>query len=74
MEYNIGDMVVRRCFGKYEWQMVGIITAKRRHARKKYDWYYTIKWLDPKFERASTTWQAHEFVLIETAKKLEKNT
>ena len=74
MVYNIGDIVVRRCFGKCQWDMVGIITAKRPHARKKYDWYYTIKWFDPKKNTGSTTWQAHEFVLIETAKKLQQNT
>lgn len=74
MDYNIGDMVVRRCFGKHEWDMVGIITAKRPHTRKKGECYYTIQWFDPKKNTGSTTWQAHEFVLIETAKKLEKNT
>ena len=29
MEYNIGDMVVRHCLGKHQWDMVGVITAKR---------------------------------------------
>ena len=74
MEYNIGDMVVRNIFMEYQWDMVGIITAKRPHDKKEGETYYTIKWLDPSIDRGANTWQVHEFDLIEIAKKLEENT
>ena len=73
MEYNIGDLVVRHCFDEYDWQMVGIITAKRLKYHTKKEKYYTIQWGNPKYP-VSTSWQAHEFELIETAKKNEEKT
>jgi hypothetical protein len=36
--------------------------------------YYTIRWFVSKNNVDADTWQANEFVLVETAKKLEKNT
>ena len=74
MEYNIGDMVVRYCFREYQWDMVGVITAKRPHDKKEGETYYTIQWFDPSNNKGADTWQAHEFVLVETAKKLSKKT
>mgnify|MGYP001173497237 FL=1 len=75
MEYNIGDMVVRRLNGRNLWDMIGIVTAKRPKYHTKKEKYYTIQWLDPKARTVnSDTWQVNEFVLIETAKKHEKNT
>ena len=74
MVYNIGDIVVRHCLGKCRWDMVGIITAKRPHKDRQGESYHTIKWFDPNKNTGSTTWQAHEFVSIETVKKLTKVT
>ena len=75
MEYNIGDMVVRRLNGRNLWGMIGIITAKRQKYHTKKEQYYTIRWFDPEIRSVDAdTWQVNEFVLIETAKKLEKNT
>ena len=74
MEYNIGDMVVRRLNGRNLWEMVGIITAMRPKYHTKNEKYYTIRWFVSKNNVDSDTWQANEFVLIETAKKLEKKT
>ena len=74
MEYNIGDMVVRHLNGQNDWEMVGIITAKRPKYHTKNEQYYTIRWADTRLHTCSDKWQAHEFVLIETAKKLEKKT
>ena len=72
MTYNIGDLVVRYCFDKYKWDMVGIITSKRPHPEKKGESYHGILWFDPKKNKATATWLAHEFELIEVAKKLRK--
>ena len=74
MDYNIGDMVVRYCFGEYQWGMVGVITAKRPHVMKEGETYYTIKWFDPSKDKGADTWQVHEFDLVEIAKKLEEKT
>jgi hypothetical protein len=74
MEYNIGDMVVRRLNGRNLWEMVGIITAMRPKYHTKNEKYYTIRWFVSKNNVDADTWQANEFVLVETAKKLEKNT
>lgn len=71
MDYNIGDMVVRRLNGQCDWGMVGIVTSKRMVGTRT---YYSIRWADPSLATCSEKWQAHEFVLIETAKKLNKNT
>ncbi len=72
MTYNIGDLVVRRCFGRYRWEMTGIIVNTTPVDDEKT--YYEIRWFDPSRDRGSTTWQAHEFDLIEVAKKLDKKT
>jgi hypothetical protein len=70
MEYNIGDMVIRSFKGSLVWNMIGIITAKQPSPTNS-DPYYTIQWLDPEIKSPnSTTWQRHEFVSIEKAKKL----
>ena len=74
MEYNIGDMVVRHVFLEYQWDMVGVITAKRPHDTKEGETYYAIKWFDPSKDKGADTWQVHEFDLIEKAKKLEEKT
>ena len=74
MEYNIGDMVVRRLNGRNLWEMVGIITAMRPKYHTKNEKYYTIRWFDSKNNVGVDAWQVNEFVLVETAKKLEKNT
>lgn len=74
MEYNIGDMVVRHIFKEYEWDMVGVITAKRPHDTKEGETYYTIQWFNQEKNLGADTWQVHEFDLIETAKKLEEKT
>ena len=71
MEYNIGQMVVRRLNDQNHWDMVGIVLSKRLIGTRT---YYNIQWADPRLDTCSNKWQAHEFVLIETAKKLEKNT
>jgi hypothetical protein len=72
MEYNIGDMVVRRLNGQNHWDMVGIITAKRPMYHTKKEQYYTIRWADTKLHTCADKWQAHEFALIESAKKIKK--
>ena len=74
MEYNIGDMVVRRLNGRNLWKMVGIITAMRPKYHTKNEKYYTIRWFDSKNNVGVDAWQVNEFELVETAKKLEKNT
>ena len=70
MEYNIGDMVVRHCFGRCQWDMVGIIIGKRPRSRNGSKFYYTIRWSNPKKDLGADTWQAHEFRLVEDAKKV----
>jgi len=74
MAYNIGDVVVRKIAEKYYWDMVGIVTAKRPNPEKKGESYHTIKWLNSKKNTGATTWQPHEFELIEKAKKVKKKT
>lgn len=74
MEYNIGDMVVRHVFMEYQWDMVGVITAKRPHDTKEGESYYTIHWFAQEKNLGADTWQVHEFDLIEIAKKLEEKT
>ena len=74
MQYNIGDMVVRYCFGEHRWDMVGVITAKRPNPEKKGESYHTIRWLDSKKNTGATTWQVDEFDLVEKAKKVSKKT
>jgi len=74
MEYNIGDMVVRHCLGKHQWDMVGVITAKRPITDINPNFYYTIQWFNPKKNLGADTWQAHEFRLAEDAKKSSKKT
>jgi hypothetical protein len=72
MEYNIGDMVVRKIADRHYWDMVGVITGKRPITDINPNFYYTIRWFDPKKNIGSDTWQAHEFRLVEDAKKVQK--
>ena len=72
MTYNIGDMVVRYSRDHYLWDMVGIIINSRKVYEGKT--FYKIKWADPELDTCSEKWQAHEFDLIEVAKKLDKKT
>jgi len=70
MEYNIGDMVIRSFKGSLVWNMIGIIITKRPSLING-EPYYTIQWLDQEIRTPNaTTWQEHEFVSIEKAKKL----
>lgn len=67
MEYNIGDIVVRVLNKKYYWDMVGIVKSKKTIGFKV---YYNIFWSKPKLNIDMDRWQAHEFELVEDAKKV----
>ena len=72
MDYNIGDMVVRHLNNRFYWDMVGIVKSKRAVGNRT---YYNILWANPKHNTFnSDRWQANEFELVETAKKVKQNT
>ena len=68
MNYNVGDLVVRRWKGEIHWEMVGIITHIQRHLNGKVG-RHIIKWALPEHNISSQGWRLGEFVLVEDADK-----
>jgi len=69
MNYNVGDLVVRRWKGKIQWEMVGFITSIISH-----DWgrewdSHTIQWSNPRHNIGGQGWRLGEFELIGDADK-----
>ena len=69
MNYNVGDLVVRRWRDDIFWEMVGIITNVYRDPMGG-EWNrHIIKWTDPEYNIDSQGWRVGEFELIEDAVK-----
>ena len=69
MNYNVGDLVVRRWKDEYHWKMVGIITNIYRDPMGS-EWNrHIIKWALPEHNISSQGWRLGEFALVEDADK-----
>ena len=67
MNYNVGDLVVRRWKGEIQWEMVGFIThIQEHHWGNEWD-THIIKWAKPEQNVDSQGWRLGEFALIEDA-------